>query len=147
MAKRTIRRRLRKSRTIRKVMRGCNGRSRGRGRRGGAKVEGEAGMRQANTFSTGGQMTNAINIQMQQQAGQAQSDANAQKVGPADDSTKSNMGGSITTEPFGVGGAIHSNPAQVGGGRGSYRRGGAKTRHHKRKLRYKKSIARKSRHA
>ena len=151
MAKRTIRRRLRKSRTIRKVMRGCNGRSRGRGRRGGAKVEGEAGMRQATTFSTGGQMTNAISIELQQQAGQAQSDANAQKVGPADDSIKSNMGGSITTTtPTGVegfNGSYRSSPAQVGGGRGSYRRGGAKTRHHKRKLRYKKSIARKSRHA
>lgn len=143
MAKRTIRRRLRKSRTIRKVMRGCNGRS--RGRRGRAKVGGEAGMRQATTFSTGGQMTNAISIELQQQAGQAKSDANAQVVGPPPAPIKSNMVGGVTTEPFGVGGAIHSSPAQVGG-RGSYRRGGAKTRHHKRKLRYKKSIARKSRH-
>ena len=147
MAKRTIRRRLRKSRTIRKVMRGCNGRS--RGRRGRAKVGGEAGMRQATTFSTGGQMTNAISIELQQQAGQAKSDANAQVVGPPHAPIKSNMvGGVTTTTPTGVegfNGSFRSSPAQVGG-RGSYRRGGAKTRHHKRKLRYKKSIARKSRH-
>jgi len=145
MAKRTIRRRLRKSRTIRKVMRGCNGRS--RGRRGRAKVGGKAGMVQATTSSTGGSMTNTINIEMQKAAMQAQSDANAQQAGSPPAPIKSNMvGGVTTTEPFGVGGAIHSRPPQFGG-RGSYRRGSAKTRHHKRKLRYKKSIARKSRHA
>ena len=148
MAKRTIRRRLRKSRTIRKVMRGCNGRS--RGRRGRAKVGGDAGMVQATTFSGAGPIQNSINIQMQQEAGQAQSDANAQQAGSPPAPIKSNMVGGVTTtttkEPFGVGGVIRSNPTQVGG-RGSYRRGSAKTRHHKRKLRYKKSIARKSRHA
>jgi hypothetical protein len=148
MAKRTIRRRLRKSRTIRKVMRGCNGRS--RGRRGRAKIGGEAGMVQATTFSGAGTTTNANNIAMQKAAMQAGADAKAQQVGPPEAPIKSNMVGGVTTtttkEPFGVGDAIHSNPAQVGG-RGSYRRGVAKTRHHKRKLRYKKSIARKSRHA
>ena len=136
MAKRTIRRRLRKSRTIRKVMRGCNGRS--RGRRGRAKVGGKAGMVQATTSSTGGSMTNTINIEMQKAAMQAQSDANAQQAGSPPAPIKSNMVGGVTTTT--------PTPTQVGG-RGSYRRGSAKTRHHKRKLRYKKSIARKSRHA
>jgi hypothetical protein len=147
MAKRTIRRRLRKSRTIRKVMRGCNGRS--RGRRGRAKVGGEAGMVQATTSSSAGPMQNAINIEMQKAAMQADADAKAQQVGPPPTPIKSIMGGAVTTTtPTGVeefNGSFHSSPAQVGG-RGSYRRGGAKTRHHKRKLRYKKSIARKSRH-
>ena len=137
MAKRTIRRRMRKSRTIRKVMRGCNGR--GRGKRGG----GEA-VQYAGASPTSNQNIAAMQVEAQQ----AGADAAAQKPGPAPQEVKSNMvGGETTTtpaavEPFGVGGIITSTYSQVGGSR---RYGRARTRHQKRKLKYKKSVARKSR--
>jgi hypothetical protein len=121
MAKRTIRRRLRKNRTIRKVMRGCN---RKRVRVGGqpAKVEAAqyAGASpQANQNLAGG--TKAL-LDAQQDAG------NLPPAAPAP--MKSNM--------VGAGVSVTTKSAQ---------QGGARTRHHKRKLRYKKSIARKSRRA
>ena len=142
MAKRTIRKRMRKSRTIRKVMRGCNRRRHGRGKVGGAtealQVDGSGG--------------NEALAALQVEAQQASADAKAQTPPPVPTQIESNMaGGKVTTtaqpdvsskEPFAVGGNIFSTPAQVGGG---YRRGRARTRHQKRKLRYKKSVARKSR--
>jgi hypothetical protein len=138
MAKRTIRRRMRKSRTIRKVMRGCN--RRGRGKVGGAPVQ---AFQAANGSPQGNQVLAAVQVEKQQ------ADVYAANT-PSDSPTPigSNMaGGKVTTEapvkePFGVGGNISSTYAQVGGG---YRRGRARTRHQKRKLRYKKSVARKSR--
>ena len=117
MAKRTIRRRVRKSKTIRKVMRGCNGR-RGRSR---AKVGGAAAGKieaaqyagappQANENLAGG---TAAFLEAQQMAG------NSPPAAPQ--ITASNMVGM---------------------------KGGARTRrHHRRRLRYKKSMARKSRRA
>ena len=140
MAKRTIRRRMRKSRTIRKVMRGCNGR--GRGKRGG----GEA-VQYAGASPTSNQNIAAMQVEAQQ----AGADAAAQKPGPPPDTITSNMVNSkVTTmpatekpvEPFGVGDNITSTYSQVGGSR---RYGRARTRHQKRKLKYKKSVARKSR--
>jgi hypothetical protein len=120
MAKRTIRRRVRKNRTIRKVMRGCNRR---RMRVGGepAKVEAPqyAGASpQSNANLAGG--TKAL-LDAQQAAGNSPPPVPKQSV-------QSNM----------VAGSVTTTPAQ---------QGGARTRHHKRKLRYKKSIARKSRRA
>jgi hypothetical protein len=120
MAKRTIRRRLRKNKTIRKVMRGCNGR---RMKMGGATIQAaqySGASPQANQNLAGG-------TQHLLQARQ-----NATNVPPPiPEQIKSTaVGGNITTKPA---------PAAQGGG--------ARTRHHRRKLRYKKSIARKSRHA
>jgi hypothetical protein len=141
MAKRTIRRRLRKNRTIRKVMRGCNGR-RGRGKVGGAT--------EAVQYSGSGSGANGTLAALQAEAQQAGSDAKAQTPPPIPIQMMSNqMAGSVSssvTEPFGVGGNVSSTystyNSQVGG---SHHRGRSKTRHHKRRLRYKKSVARKSR--
>jgi hypothetical protein len=143
MAKRTIRRRLRKNRTIRKVMRGCNGR-RGRGKRGGAT--------EAVQYSGSGSGANGTLAALQAGAQQAGSDAKAQTPPPIPTQMMSNqMAGSVSSsstpvvEPF-SGGNFSSTystyNSQVGG---SHHRGRARTRHHKRRLRYKKSVARKSR--
>lgn len=141
MAKRTIRRRMRKSRTIRKVMRGCNRRRQGRGKVGGAT--------EAVQYSGSGSGSNdtlaAVQVEKQQADVYAANTPRGDTGTPRDSSIG---GGKVTTtaqpvkEPFGVGGNISSTYAQVGGG---YRRGRARTRHQKRKLRYKKSVARKSR--
>ena len=139
MAKRTIRIRSRKSRTIRKVMRGCNGRGRGRGKRGGGEAVQYAGA---------SPVANANLAAMQ--AGIAQANQAAGNSPPSPPKPiESNMGGGQATtttapitEPSGVGGNVSSTYGQVGGSHHSRR---SKTRHHKRKLRYKKSVARKSR--
>ena len=143
MAKRTIRRRLRKNRTIRKVMRGCNGR-RGRGKVGGAT--------EAVQYPGSGSGANGTLVVLQAETQQANSDAKAQTPPPMPTQMMSNrMAGSVSSsstpvvEPF-SGGNFSSTystyNSQVGG---SHHRGRSKTRHHKRKLRYKKSVARKSR--
>ena len=118
MAKRTIRRRVRKSKTIRKVMRGCNG-HRLRRRHSRAKVGGQQTIEaaqytgappEANKNLAGG---TAAFLEAQQMAG------NSPPAAPQ--ITASNMVGM---------------------------KGGARTRrHHRRRLRYKKSMARKSRRA
>lgn len=145
MAKRTIRRRLRKNRTIRKVMRGCNGR-RGRGKVGGAT--------EAVQYSGSGSGANGPLVVLQAGTQQAIADAKAQTPPAIPPQVTSNqMAGSVSSsssttpvvEPFS--GGNFSSPystynSQVGG---SHHRGRSKTRHHKRKLRYKKSVARKSR--
>ncbi len=120
MAKRTIRRRMRKSRTIRKVMRGCNRRR--------MRVGGEPAKVEAPQYSGASPQSNAnladgtkALLAAQQNAGNTPPPVPKQSVQP------SMTGSSVTT-----------TPAQ---------QGGARTRHHKRKLRYKKSIARKSRRA
>ena len=138
MAKRTIRRRVRKSKTIRKVMRGCNGRGRGRRKRGG---------REAVQYPSASPAANSNLAAMQAAAQQAGSDAKAQTPPPMPPQAMSNqMAGSVSNnpavEPSGVGGNVSSTYSQVGG---SHHRGRARTRHHKRRLRYKKSVARKSR--
>ena len=110
MAKRTIRRKMRKSKTIRKVMRGCNGRrGRSRAKAGGDVVQYSNTSPQANQNIAGG--TSAL-LEAQQMAG------NSPPAPPAP-----------------------TKPSMVG------MTGGARTRHHRRRLRYKKSMARKSRHA
>ena len=119
MAKRTIRKRMRKNKTIRKVMRGCNGRRRhnrtkvgGTGEVGQVEVhqyQGASVSPQANQNIAGG--TSNL-LQAQQYAGN--------QAPTAPEPTKPNM------LPM---------------------KGGARTRHHRRRLRYKKSVARKSRHA
>ena len=115
MAKRTIRRRMRKNRTIRKVMRGCNGR---RGRRHSrAKVGGAAGK-----------------IEAAQYAG-ASPEANA------------NLAGGISNLAQAQQAAGNSPPPPPPPIMSSFMQGGTRTRHHRRRLRYKKSMARKSRHA
>jgi hypothetical protein len=109
MAKRTIRRRARKNRTIRKVMRGCNRRI----MKGGVQVHqysGASGGANAN-IAAGSQHL----LQAQQNAGNVAPPIPTPRVT------------SIATKPI--------------------MQGGARTRHHKRRLRYKKSMARKSRHA
>ena len=120
MAKRTIRRRMRKSKTIRKVMRGCNG-HRLRRRHSRAKVGGAAaGTIQAAQYPGAPPQANenlasgtAAFLEAQQMAG------NSPPVAP--EIRASNMVGM---------------------------KGGARTRrHHRRRLRYKKSMARKSRRA
>jgi len=116
MAKRTIRRRVRKNKTIRKVMRGCNRRLRRRHSR--TKVGGAA----------------AGKIEAAQYAG-ASSEANANIAsGTAALLQAQQTAGNIPPEP----------PKLI---QSSFMQGGARTRHHIRRLRYKKSMARKSRHA
>ena len=116
MAKRTIRRSVRKNKTIRKVMRGCNRRLRRRHSR--AKVGGQQKIEaaqyagaspQANQNLAGG---TAAFLEAQQMA------RNSPPAPPA---------------------PIQSNMVGM--------KGGARTRHHRRRLRYKKSMARKSRRA
>ena len=146
MAKRTILRRTRKNKSIRKVMRGCNRRRHSRAKVGGAGVE-------VHQYAGASPQTN------QNLAGGTASLLAAQEAGKnvpppviVADRQSNIAGGNITStskpavEPFGVGGKITSSPASIGGG-GYQRGGGARTRHHKRRLRYKKSMARKSRHA
>ncbi len=120
MAKRTIRRRMRKSKTIRKVMRGCNGRRLRRGR-SRAKV-----------------------------GGQQQIEA-AQYAGAPPEANKNLAGGTAAfleaqqmagNSPLAAPEIRASNMAPLP------QQGGARTRrHHRRRLRYKKSMARKSRRA
>ena len=113
MAKRTIRRRMRKNRTIRKVMRGCN-RRRGRSR---AKVGGAV----------------AGKIEAAQYAG-ASPQANANLVGGISNLAEAQQA------------AGNSPPLPPPPAKPLFMQGGARTRHHRRRLRYKKSMARKSRH-
>lgn len=118
MAKRTIRRRLRKNKTIRKVMRGCNRR---RMKMGGATI-------QAAQYSGASPQANQNLAGGTQHLLQAQQHAGNTPPAPPLPVPSNAVGGSVTTKPAAQG-------------------GGARTRHHRRKLRYKKSIARKSRHA
>jgi hypothetical protein len=118
MAKRTIRRRARKNRTIRKVMRGCNRR---RSKAGGTPPPGKMEVHQVAGASTASNQ-NLINgttafVAAQQNAGN-------------------------TPPPIPPSRQINIAPAPANG-----MQGGARTRHHRRRLRYKKSVARKSRHA
>jgi hypothetical protein len=106
MVKRTIRRRVRKNKTIRKVMRGCNRR---RMKEGGA------------------------NIQVHQYAG-ASHDANKNIQTGTQHLLQAQQN-------------ARNTPPPIPSPRASSMAGGARTRHHKRRLRYKKSMARKSRHA
>jgi len=113
MAKRTIRRRMRKNKTIRKVMRGCNRRI----MKGGVQVHqysGASGGANAN-IKAGTQLL----LQAQQNAGNT-----PLPIPPS--RTSSIASSNLSTRSM---------------------QGGARTRHHKRRLRYKKSMARKSRHA
>jgi hypothetical protein len=127
MAKRTIRRRARKNRTIRKVMRGCNRR---RTKAGGAPP----GQMEVHQYSGAPHAANESLAAMQQQTAQSKLTADSQSSVPAiPPPVKSNMAGGISTTPA-------SAPAKG-------MQGGARTRHHRRRLRYKKSIARKSRRA
>ena len=118
MAKRTIRRRARKNRTIRKVMRGCNRRI----MKGGVQVHQYSG-------ASGGANANiAAGTQHLLQAQQ-----NAGNVAPPIPALRASS----------IGGSSNNNNNTST----SSMQGGARTRHHKRRLRYKKSMARKSRHA
>ena len=105
MAKRTIRRRVRNNKTIRKVMRGCNRR---RTKAGGATI-------QAHQYAGAPPAANQNIAALTQHVGQAHVNA-GNKAPPIPPPRQSSMAG------------------------------GARTRHHKRRLRYKKSMARKSRH-
>ena len=114
MAKRTIRRKIRKNKTIRKVMRGCN---RGRMKVGGAPIQVHqyAGASSAHANANNKAATGHL-LQAQQIAG-------ASTPGPAPPAPPPSR---LAT----------STPAMSGG---------SFLRHSKRRLRYKKSIARKSR--
>ena len=140
MAKRTIRRRARKNRTIRKVMRGCNRR---RMKKGGATAppgtapQGRIEVPQ-DSRATG--TSNSVNAELAQHVAAANTIANnpAQPIPPA---TQPTMGQGISNTPANAN-ANAPAPATAKG-----MQGGARTRHHRRRLRYKKSMARKSRHA
>ena len=133
MAKRTIRRRARKNRTIRKVMRGCNRR---RMKKGGATAppgtapQGRIEVPQ-DSRATG--TSNSVNAELAQHVAAANTIANnpAQPIPPA---TQPTMGQGIST-----------NGANAPAAKSM--QGGARTRYHRRRLRYKKSMARKSRRA
>lgn len=123
MAKRTIRKRARKNKTIRKVMRGCDR------RHSRAKVGGM----QAHQYSGASPASNANIKTLTQHA--AQANENAKNIPPPPPAHK--VVSNQATIP-----APANAPANARG-----MQGGARTRHHKRRLRYKKSMARKSRHA
>ena len=116
MAKRTIRRRVRKNKTIRKVMRGCDRRI----MKGGAQAYQHSGAPAA---------ANANIAAGTQHLLQARVNANNISLPPPANKIPSNQ-------------ATIPAPTSATG-----MQGGARTRHHKRRLRYKKSMARKSRHA
>ena len=116
MAKRTFRRRVRKNKTIRKVMRGCNGRLR----------------RRHSRAKSGGQPPK---IEAAQYAG-ASSEANSNIAGATAALLRAQQAAANTPPE------APPKPIQP-----SFMQGGARTRHHRRRLRYKKSMARKSRHA
>ena len=133
MAKRTIRRRARKNRTIRKVMRGCNRR---RMKKGGATAPpGTAppGTIQTHSYSTAGEGPNAVNAKLTQHAAAAHA-LSQNPARPIPPPTQSSMAGGIST-----------NGANAPAAKGM--QGGARTRYRRRRLRYKKSMARKSRRA
>jgi hypothetical protein len=115
MAKRPIRRRVRKNKTIRKVMIGCNRRLRRRHSR--TKAGGQPSKIEAAQYATASPGANANIASGTAALLQAQQTA-----------------GNIPPEP--------PKPIQS-----FFMQGGARTRHHIRRLRYKKSMARKSRHA
>jgi hypothetical protein len=115
MAKRTIRRRMRKSKTIRKVMRGCNRRLR----------------RRHSRAKSGGQPPK---IEAAQYAG-ASPEANSNIAGAT---------AALLRAQQAAGNTPPEAPKLI---QSSFMQGGARTRHHRRRLRYKKSMARKSRHA
>ena len=125
MAKRTIRRRIRKSKTIRKVMRGCNGR---RGRRG---------RRDRSRTKVGGAAAGTIEP--------------AQYAGASPEANKNLAGGTaafLEAQQM-AGNSYPAAPAPRASTMAPLtQQGGAITRrHHRRRLRYKKSMARKSRRA
>ena len=126
MAKRTIRRRARKNRTIRKVMRGCNRR---RMKTGGAPP----GQMEVHQYAGAPPAANKSLAEMQKQTAQSHLNATSQSSVPAiPPPINSSMTGGISTTP--------AAPAKG-------MQGGARTRHHRRRLRYKKSMSRKSRRA
>ena len=128
MAKRTIRRRMRKNRTIRKVMRGCNRR---RMKKGGAPPP--QGTIPVTTYATQSDASKQTHATLTQQV--AQSDALSKNPAPSiPQPTQSTMGPGISNN-------ADNAPAAKG------MQGGARTRYHRRRLRYKKSMARKSRRA
>jgi len=126
MAKRTIRRRMRKNRTIRKVMRGCNRR---RMKKGGATAP--QGLMEVHQSSTASGTSNSVNAKLAEHAAGASNIASNTPGPLVVANRQSNMAGGIST-----------NAANAKG-----MQGGARTRHHRRRLRYKKSMARKSRRA
>ena len=132
MAKRTIRRRMRKNRTIRKVMRGCNRR---RMKKGGAPPPGAPpqGTIPVTTFATQSDASKQTHATLTQQV--AQSDALSKNPAPTTPPP---------TQPT-MGPGISNNAANAPDAKGM--QGGARTRYHRRRLRYKKSMARKSRRA
>lgn len=119
MAKRTIRRRTRKNRTIRKVMRGCNRR---RMKKGGAPP----GTIQAHQYSS------------------ASPEANKNLAALTAHTAGAQQNAGNTPPPIPL--PLQSNMAPVPPPTNGMQ-GGARTRHHRRRLRYKKSMSRKSRRA
>jgi len=132
MAKRTIRRRARKNRTIRKVMRGCNRR---RMKKGGATATIPVTTYASSTPAS----TNAITNNTKATADAFELSKNTAPLIPP--ATQPTMGQGISNTPANAN-ANAPAPATAKG-----MQGGARTRHHRRRLRYKKSMARKSRRA
>ena len=129
MAKRTIRRRARKNRTIRKVMRGCNRR---RMKKGGATAP--SGQMEVHQYALASPQTNA-------------GLAATSKVTLQSDALSKNPAGPLVTanRQSSMAGSISTTNAAAPAAKGM--QGGARTRYHRRRLRYKKSMARKSRRA
>lgn len=143
MAKRTIRRRVRKSKTIRKVMRGCNGRILNKDMKplhksmdkAMKKLHKSMRRRGHSRVKVGGAA--AGTIEAAQYAG-ASPQANQNLAGGTSALLEAKQAaGNIPPVP-----PAHTRSNMVG------MKGGARTRrHHRRRLRYKKSMARKSRRA
>ena len=139
MAKRTIRRRARKNRTIRKVMRGCNGRILNKDMKPLHKSMDKAMKKLHKSMRRGGRSRAKVGgappgtIQAHQYAG-ASPDANRNIAAGTQHLLQAQQNAGNTPPPIPA-------PRQL------TMVGGTRTRHHRRRLRYKKSVARKSRHA
>jgi hypothetical protein len=142
MAKRTIRRRVRKSKTIRKVMRGCNGRILNKDMKPLHKSMDKAMKKLHKSMRRHGRSRAKV-------GGAAAGKIEAAQYAGASPEANQNLAGGTATLLEAQQQAGNSPPAAPALARSNMvgMKGGARTRHHKRRLRYKKSMARKSRRA
>lgn len=139
MAKRTIRRRMRKNRTIRKVMRGCNRRILNKDMKPLHKSMDKAMKKLHKSMRRRGRSRAKV-------GGAAAGKIEAAQYAGASPQANANLVGGISNLAEAQQAAGNSPPLPPPPAKPLFMQGGARTRHHRRRLRYKKSMARKSRH-
>jgi hypothetical protein len=140
MAKRTIRRRLRKSKTIRKVMIGCNGRILNKDMKPLHKSMDKAMKKLHKSMRRHGRSRAKV-------GGAAAGKIEAAQYAGASPQANANLADGTAALLQAQQAAKNMSPVAPAPTQSSFMQGGARTRHHRRRLRYKKSMARKSRHA